>query len=125
MSEEMTQRDYWNEVTSIAESVTSETFDEFDKGTQREIMEDNQLDEFREMLQERLHETIDGHQWIIYTSYNYDVMRFSDNEGAAIEDMGSDVLVKDGSLNTALIAYCALEADVVNHGAFGMIEEEL
>jgi len=125
MTEEMTQRTYWNEVTSIAESVTSEAFDEFDKGTQREIMENNQLDEWRERLSDMLHETIDGHQWIIYTSYNYDVMRFSDNEGYAVSEFGAESVIDDGALIVSAIAFWALHQDVLEHGAFGVVEEEL
>ena len=65
----------------------------------------------------RLHETIDGHQWVIYTSYNLDVLRHSDNEDAYIDNFGGEDaahLLKDRGISGlhAVMAYCAMEQDV-------------
>lgn len=60
---------------------------------------------------EWLHETLDGHQWVIYTHYNYDVLRESSNCDAAADECGGEGLIKDGNVNWALLAYCAMKAD--------------
>ncbi len=56
---------------------------------------------------------------VIYTAYNFDVLRFSDNDGYAIENWGAESAVKDGVLNTAGLAFGALYADVLEHSDFG------
>ena len=62
-----------------------------------------------------LHETIDGHEWIIYYSYNLDILQHSANEDYMIDNLGgaSEVLESSGlqGLHQAL-AYWALYADV-------------
>lgn len=105
MSErEMTQGDYYREVQSLAESILSETL-EYEEP-------DATDDQLREALGERLWQDIDGHQWVIYTAYNFDVMRHSDNDSYYAENFGAETLVVDGTLNTAAIAFGALYADV-------------
>lgn len=70
--------------------------------------------------QDWLHETLDGHQWVIYTHYNFDVLRYSSNHDAAADEYGGEELIKDGDMNWALLAYCAMEADVREEiGDFG------
>lgn len=107
MSTEMTREEYLREVANIAESMVGEAADDGDD---------------RDELYDRLHETIDGHQWVIYTAYNFDVLRHSDNDGAYVENFGADGLVTDGCLNTAALAYAALEADV-SESLGGLIED--
>jgi hypothetical protein len=62
-----------------------------------------------------LHETIDGHCWVIYTAYNFQVLQHSDNDGYAVEEWGSDCATRDGVLNTAMLAFGALWADVSDY----------
>ena len=124
MSDDMTRTEYWKEVASLAESITEETLDEFDSETQAEIREDNDHNEFRDSLTERLHETIDSHQWVIFTAYNFDVMKFSPNDDYSVVNFGAESIVDETGLNTAVIAYGALCADVQEHSAFGVVEEE-
>ena len=108
MSDEMTNREYWAEVSSLAESIQEETRDDMDG-----VFDcDWTRDEYEEALRERLHETIDGHQWVIYTAYNYEVLRHSDNDGYMVEEFGADNLAPDGVLNTNALAFWALYADV-------------
>ena len=129
---EMTQREYWEEVESLAKSITEETFDSLDRETQEAIKATARSDAFdvsdtaREALQERLWETIDSHQWVIYTSYNFDVLRFSANEEYSITEFGADsILNKDrDGVNWAAMAFGALYADVRAHSAFGVLQEE-
>lgn len=56
-----------------------------------------------------LHETIDGHQWVIYTAYHFDVLKHSPNDGAYFDNIGPLTLT---SLDLAPIVYAAMEADV-------------
>lgn len=125
MSEDMTRSEYWAEVASLAKSITEETFADLDEDTQAEVREAdgdlNEVDEAREALSERLWETIDGHQWIIYTSYNFDVLRFSDNESYSIDNFGADSIVADGRIKWEALAFGALYADVQEHSDFGKV----
>ena len=59
-----------------------------------------------------LHETIDGHGDVIYTSRAQDVCRHSSNDAAYFDDFGSDGAVGDGGIEWSKLAYCALLADV-------------
>lgn len=100
--------DYWNEVSALAKSIAEEAMSECD----------NDLDDAQEMVNDRLlHETIDGHQWVIYHAYNLDVLQHSDNTEYMIDNLGNDeaseVLTQGGlsGLHTAL-AFWALYADV-------------
>lgn len=122
--EDMSRREYWEEVASLAKSITEECLEGFDAEIQAEIREDNDHGGFREALNERTWETIDGHQWVIYTAYNFDIMRFSDNTGYSAENFGVESIVKDGDLNTAAIAFGALYADVIEHSDYGLLVEE-
>ena len=111
----MDQREYWSEVASLAASITEETWDSMDP-------KPDTIDDMQEELHERLWETIDGHQWIIYTAYNYDVLRFSENDGYSVENFGAESVIRDGALNTAALAFGALYADVLEHSDFGVID---
>lgn len=66
----------------------------------------------REALIERIHETADGSQMVIYTGQAMDVLRYSDNDGAYGDNYGSEGMVSDGSINWSALAYAALEADI-------------
>lgn len=81
--EPITLQQYANECSDIA----------------RELVDECNADE--EQMQDRLHETIDGHQWIIYTFHNMQVLQHSKNEDAYFDDFGtltaesfSDAMVK-------------------------------
>ena len=97
-SEQMTRHEYWAEVASLAETILEEGRAE------------GQSDD--EIASERLWETIDGHQWVIYTAYNYEVLAISPNNGYSVENFGVESVVQDGGLNTAALAFGALYADV-------------
>lgn len=100
MSQPITEQDYWQEIRSLAEAIVS-------KAKERG-------GDIHEAIQEILQETIDGHQWVIYTWYAQQVLVHSKNDGA-IEEFGMDSVVKDGVLQWSVIAYCAMEADVRDH----------
>lgn len=59
-------------------------------------------------------DTVDGHEWVIYTFYHFQVLQHSDNSGYTIENFGSDNLVdSNGQLNTMSLTFGALHADVM------------
>lgn len=125
MSENITHREYWTEVASLAKTITEECWDDLDLEVQTEVREANGfagVGKASESLDERLWETIDSHQWVIYTAYNYNVMQLSDNDGYAAENWGAESLVRDGALNTAAIAFGALYADVLAHPDLGAVD---
>lgn len=105
---ELSRTQYYEEIKSLAESMA------------REAMADNDND--REKAEEdindsRLHEAIDGHQWVIYNAYNLDVMRHSDNSDYYVDNFGGEdagsVLKErgiDGLHN--VIAFWCMYADV-------------
>ena len=110
---------YWLEVNAIAKALVSECMGEC--GNNRE--------EAEELINDsRLHETIDGHQWVIYYAYNLSVLEYSDNTEYGVNNGLVDCeVIKERSLNdfhTAL-AFWALYADVqgVLYSAFDDFQE--
>jgi hypothetical protein len=90
--------DYWRDVRSISESI-------------RDAIKDGEVTD-SESLSDRIHEECDGHQRVIYTSLNMETLLVSDNADAYADEFGEDGLIKDGSVNWAAMAYCALQADL-------------
>lgn len=108
MSDLNTQSDYWREVESIAECIASESM--ADNDNDRSAAED-------EINDSRLHETIDGHQWVIYYGYSLDVIKYSDNADYYVDHFGAEALVasiEQGGIDTlhCHMAFWALYADV-------------
>lgn len=66
----------------------------------------------REAFMDDVHETLDGHEFVIYTFKAQCVCLASDNSGAMVDQLGSDGLTKDGAINWEAMAYCAMEADL-------------
>lgn len=110
----ITQAQYWSEVNSLATSIVSEaagqagcnTADTFDRDSIYETIHDTVL-----------HETIDGHQWVIYYAYNLDVLQHSDNDDYMIDNIGIEPagqVLKENGLSGlhAALAFWALYADV-------------
>ena len=105
---EFTSTEYYREISDLAESLYSEALEQ----------NDNDHDMTIEAIHDRLlPETVDGHQWVIYTYSNELVERFSanaeafkdcyDNEsiGALVADQGLDAL-------KPIIAYFAMYQDI-------------
>jgi hypothetical protein len=119
---EITYTEYWQEVNDLAESIVSETMD--DNDNDRDAAESDIWDS-------RLHETVDGHQWVIYYSYNDDVLRHTENEEYYEDNFGADALaesLKQGGISTLKMhmAFWALYADVSDklNDALDEYEEE-
>lgn len=98
MAHDITASDYWNEIRSIAENV-------------KQDVRENEGD-----VSEAVHDAIDGHQWVIYTGYNLDVLKHCSDESAGIDEglIDANAALAEGGLSklTAQLAYCAMERDV-------------
>lgn len=90
----MTEREYDEEVASIAKSAVEEHPDD----------EDAQV--------EYVEQSVDGHQWIIYTHYCPSVLEHSDNQDALFDNMGATEF-DSYSDAIAKMAYEAMRADVL------------
>lgn len=108
----ITYHDYWKEVRELAQSILEETL--------RDLCDDGFLDPeaVRKTLDERLWETIDGHQWVIYTQYHYQVLVVSPNDDYALLNFGVDLSGGDPGVSLDVgylimqMAFGALYADV-------------
>jgi hypothetical protein len=98
MAQDITGSDYWSEIRSIAENV-------------KQDVRENEGD-----VSDAVHEAIDGHQWVIYTSYNLDVLKHCSDESAGIDEgiIDANAALAEGGLSrlTAQLACCAMERDV-------------
>lgn len=90
---DISYREYWDEIASLCSTIHEEA------------------EEYQREPSEVLWETIDGHQWVIYTAYHFDVMKHSDNSGYSAESFGVETIMRDGDLNTAAIAFGCLYGD--------------
>jgi len=110
MTDLNTEYEYNKGIRDLAESIVETAYNEYDEVTDRETAE--------ELINDRLlHETIDGHQWVIYNSYNASVMQYSDNEDYYIDNFGTEdagIVLKEHGLNGLhnVIAYWCMYADV-------------
>lgn len=105
---DITETKYRQQILAIAEDLATEALqdNEWNREAALESINDT-----------RLHETIDGHQWVIYTAYNLDVLKFSGNADAYIDNFGTDdagSVIKERGINGlhAVMAFCAMEQDV-------------
>jgi hypothetical protein len=64
-----------------------------------------------EELHDRVHQTIDGSYWVIYTHANFQVLMCSDHHDAYSEDFGEPPL-SGSDINWAALAFAALQRDV-------------
>ena len=105
---ELSSIEYETEIQSIADNMAAEALAD----------NDNDIDAARDdIFDSRLHETINGHRWVIYNAYNADVMRHSDNEDYYIDNFGAEdagaVLKERGlsGLHNVIVFWC-MYADV-------------
>lgn len=112
----ITQSQYWAEVQSLAELIVSEAADYTDCNTADTFDRDSVLERIHDTV---LHETIDGHQWVIYYAYNLNVLQHSDNAEYMIDNHGVESageILKDSGLSGlhSALAFWALYADVAD-----------
>lgn len=96
----LTSQEYWAQVAALAQEVTKEAHDE-----DRDVFE-------------VLNETLDQHNYVIYTAKALCVLLHSPNDGAYLEDTGSLPSADCMSDLYAALAHAALQADVVAHSDF-------
>lgn len=107
MSLNLTYSEYYDEVRSIAESIAQEAIEE--SSGDRSDAED--------LIHDKLHEAVDGHELVIYYAGNDTILRHSSN-GDAWQDCYSNAdmgkVVADEGLDKVktIQAFFALEADV-------------
>jgi hypothetical protein len=109
--------EYWKEVSALAESIVSEAADYTNCNTADTFDRDTVFDRINECT---LHETIDGHPWVIYYAYNLSVLEHSDNSDHMIDNLGAESageVLKDSGLSGlhSALAFWALYADVADH----------
>lgn len=95
----LTERQYYDEVKSIAKELRNAIAD-------------------GEAQYDYLHELVDGHQWVIYSAYNLEILLVSRNDEYMLTELGEESAVsalKDGGLSQLhmQLAYWALYADVL------------
>lgn len=95
MSNDITYREYRNEIESIAENVLD--------------IEEQYPDDYSD-ISEIIWEEVDSHQWVIYNSYNLDVLKHADNEPEEWKHLVSDD--DDWRKVLSVMAYKAMENDV-------------
>lgn len=95
MAKNISQQEYWDEVRNLA------------KEAHDMVVEDETRD-----LGDMIHELVDGHEWVIYTAYNFDVLKHTESD-SEIEDLFGDEKVGDGwHALLGKAAYAALAGDV-------------
>lgn len=109
MSNTISSRDYFVECKELAQTIFEEVMQENDN----EIEQCN----YDGLFYDRLHDTIDGHQWIIYNHYNLQVLQHASNPEAMIEEMGNESAgssLEEGGLSTLHmhLAFWAMKEDV-------------
>lgn len=117
----ITENNYWKEIDSLASSLVDDAIDDLEYEGE-EITRESIEDLINDSL---LHETIDGHQWVIYYAYNDDVLRYTSNGDAYEYVYGNEMLgelVKDKGIDSAkmMMAYFAMYADVQEQLGFAV-----
>lgn len=107
MSSTISSRDYFVECKELAQTIFAEVMTEHD----------NDMYSAEDHFHDRLHETIEGHQWIIYNHYNLQVLQHANNPEAMIDELGNESAghsLEEGGLSTLHmhLAFWAMKEDV-------------
>ena len=71
------------------------------------------IPEMRAQVEDTLWETVDGHEWVIYTYRAQQVLAVSANSGYTPENFGPEMTTDEsGHINWSALAFGALYADV-------------
>lgn len=100
--EPITRKDYFDEIRAVRDNALEE-YKEYGRDTDP-----------NEWVSDWLHQTIDGHEWVIYNWYHTQILTWSDNEDAVFDVMG-EVTGTDASSVLTPMAFFAMEADVRDH----------
>jgi len=101
----MTQQEYWNEIRSLAEWLSDNRPTELGGGG---VTADYGEDADR---YDAMHETLDGHEFVIYTHKARQVIVHSDNPDHMIDEMGADA---GGDMFDERRAYWAMQQDIID-----------
>ena len=101
----LTEREYNDEIRSICTSA----YEEYEAAHE----EKSKPADPSEWVYEWLHETIDGHQYVIYTYLNTQVLTHSSNENAYWDQFDETPQASCYSQLMATLAFCAMQADVM------------
>jgi len=121
MTDLNTEYEYNQEIIGIAKDLVVEAMEQ----------SNNDREEAEKLINDSLlHETIDGHQWIIYYDYNLDVIKYSDNDDYMEQNFGNEYagdMLATGRFNGlyVAIAFWCMYADVQEQleTAFDRFEE--
>lgn len=99
----LSSHDYWKEVSEVAQSILDEL----------EIQSSDDYEDKRDEISDYLFETVDGHQWIIYTFYNKEILRHTNNESYSEDNFGTEGYADKSYDEIGLqIAFWAFYADI-------------
>lgn len=90
---------YWQHVRDLSQQIR-------DAGKEGEFDDADGCDTY-------IRESLDGDGWVIYTHKAKFVLLCSENSGAYFDQFGDDGAATDGDIEWSRLAYCALEADVM------------
>lgn len=108
-------RDYQNVIKGIAANVVAIALEEDES-----LIEDGCIDEIALIDyindSDLVHEQVDSSQYTIYNAYHLDILKYSDNDNALINELGTSALDGVESFNDVMgrFAYWALYNDVWN-----------
>ena len=107
MSNTISSQDYFIEINELAKSVFEDVMQEHEQD----------MHSAEDHFYDRLHETIDGHEWVIYSHYNLQVLQNASNPEAMIDELGAESAghsLEEGGLSTLHmhLAFWALKEDV-------------
>lgn len=112
----MNYHEYWKEVSDLADSIACEAMRD----------NDNDIDAARaDILDSRLHETIDSHEWVIYYSYNLDVIKYSDNEDYYSDNFGTECLAESLETGGLDMLHCHIAFWALYYDVYDKLEDAL
>lgn len=137
MNEQITRREFWAEVSAIADSVLTEyvhgviedinvAISELERVADVEELEERVADiidmiddvdvDSLDNVYDCIHEMVDSHQWVIYYSPAWDIARLMSGDNNACEMFEELGCIQAGESLDNLIcqfAYCALQSNAV------------
>jgi hypothetical protein len=95
----------------MSDEITASAYHKQIKAIAKECLE--RAKESGEELSDVIWETVDGHEWVIYTRFHHQVLHLCDTDVAArLEDMGGADLSKGWDNVVMQATFLALEGDV-------------
>ena len=105
------RRDYWADIASVAD--WAET-----------AIADGEIETFDD-LHDWLHQTIDGHARVIYTSLAMETLLVSDNASACLDIFGEVPLTEGKDVHWSALAFYAFQEDVLAYSTWHEIATKL